>query len=107
MAMEALHSIEAVDSASGVTGIVVALKTLSPIGSHSVSWQRKLAEKELYKLANTFTPFGKICCGDVVHGKVADLKVYHVNPFALFYYACEKYEGFGIPWPQLSPFALF
>ena len=94
MAMEARHAVAAVDAASGVTGILSALNTLTPIRSHSVSWQRKLAEEELYKLPNTFTPYGNICCGDVVHGKVDDLEVYHVNPFALFYYACEVYEGF-------------
>ena len=88
------HATAAVDAVSGITSIMSALRSQSGPASYSVSWQRKLAAEELYKLPKTLTPYGTICETESMQGKVGELSIYHTNPFALLHYACEHYSGF-------------
>ena len=80
-----------IDACSGVQNILNCLQ--SPSG-RSLSWRRKLAMQELYRLPNTETPYGTICHTSSVQGNNGDLEIYHVNPFALFHYATETYSEF-------------
>ena len=83
-------STAAVDAVSGVTIIVCAVRSLDALLSHSAVWQKRLAAEELYRVPKTLTPYGTICEIEEVQGKVGGLSIYHTNPFALLYYACER-----------------
>ena len=81
------------DATTGVNSIVSALVTMAPIGSSGLSWQRKLAQRELYDIANTLTPYGLVC-EKGCRGANGELEIYHVNPFALLALGCDKYIRF-------------
>ena len=90
---EAARTVAVIDAASGVTSIVTALQSLSPM-SYSAVWQRRLAHDELYAIPNTLTPYGAVCCEDTIRGASGDLKIFHVNPFALLAFACDHHTHF-------------
>ena len=50
-----------VTSVGGVTSILAALRDLNPYPRVSLEWQRRLAEKELYEIAGSTTPYGDVC----------------------------------------------
>ena len=82
-----VHAAAAVNAATGVGSVVSALRELAPASKYSLSWQKKLAAAEVYKVANAITAYGEVCCTSKVQGKSGELEIYHVNPFALLEHA--------------------
>ncbi len=73
----------AVSSCVAVQSILSAARDLQPAPARSLTWQRRLANAELYSTVNALTPYGTVAKETVVVSKSGPLTVYHVNPFAL------------------------
>lgn len=50
----------------------------------SLRWLRGVAHDELYRYANTETPYGTIVETSIVNGRKGELLIEHINPFADF-----------------------
>ena len=83
-----------VESHLGIGGLIKAFNGCreAPGADYVPSWIRKLARGELYRVANTETPFGNMCEPTLLHGEKNPLQAQHLNPLAFFYYTMGKSE---------------
>ena len=73
---------------------MVALRDLEPQADYSLAW-KKIAQRELYTVANIDTPHGTVCQLSQVVGKAgSQLGMYFASPFAVVSCACARSDGF-------------
>ena len=85
-------SVAILDSVNSVRSIVDALEDVQPAPTMSASWRRRLAADELYKIPHTDTPYGLVMVERTIAGKSGEMKIAHVNPFALLQLACQRHK---------------
>ena len=91
---QAVETAAIVNSVVSVSTLVSELRELTPTVQYSTSWRRKLANEELYKTANSYTPYGTVCQEAEALGKDGALKIFYASPFALLSHAAESSDVF-------------
>ena len=93
---QSLQISAAINANLAIDTVINAFRDLGGgVDTGSLQWQRKLAAQELYRVANTETPYGKVCQITTVAAKCGDLDIYHVSPFALLSHAVGVSELFA------------
>ena len=83
-----------INAITSVNGITAALRNLEHAPASSVAWRRKLAHDELYRIANSLTPYGVVCRYGQAPGRNGTLDIYFCSPFALLSLATTRSQMF-------------